>query len=165
MRPIDADAVLADAVQEYRHAKSYYNAIARMVAKTPTINIATLEQYRSMEKTCRLLQRAIAKDGWILCSERLPNNEEKVLVTCKYRNYERAFVAMAFHTDGTFTTERPEYSWDTDDDWEYNEEEDAWVIPPGWWECVRLGGEFRAVDAEVLAWKPLPEPYKGEEQP
>lgn len=40
---------------------------------------------------------------------------------------------------------------------------DAYVIPEGWWESVSFAEEFFAVDAKVIAWRPLPEPYRGSE--
>lgn len=104
---------------------------------------------------------------WIPCSERLPDNEQEVEISCK-RNYIKSgdekrtayFTARAFYTDGNMNTEDSCFWWDDCYNWEYDEEKDAYIIPEGWWEYVTFSEQFGVVDAEVLAWKPLPEPYK-----
>jgi len=106
---------------------------------------------------------------WIPCSERMPENETEVEITC-IRRYigagnekkESCFTTRAFYTDGTMNTEDSSYVWNDCDNWEYDEEKDAYIIPEGWWEFPTFSEEFgAAVDAEVVAWMPLPEPYKG----
>jgi len=104
---------------------------------------------------------------WIPCSERLPENEQEVEISCK-RNYIGSgdekrtayFTARAFYTDGNINTEDSCFWWDDCHNWEYDEEKDAYIIPEGWWEYVTFSERFGVVDAEVLAWKPLLEPYK-----
>lgn len=105
---------------------------------------------------------------WIPCSERLPENEEEVEISCVRRyigagdeKKERHFTARAFYSDGTMTTEDSDFAWNDIDNWEYDEEKDAYIIPEGWWEYVMFSEEFGVVDAEVIAWQPLPEPWKG----
>ena len=39
----------------------------------------------------------------------------------------------------------------------------AYIIPECWYEEVRFGEEFFAVDMPVIAWRPHPEPYRGDE--
>lgn len=110
-----------------------------------------------------------AAPKWIPCSERMPENETEVEITC-VRHYigagdeqkERCFTARAFYIDGTITTEDSNFVWEEVYNWAYDEEKDAYIIPEGWWEYITFSEEFGAVDAEVIAWMPLPEPYKGE---
>lgn len=105
---------------------------------------------------------------WILCSERLPENETEVEISC-IRRYIGAgnekkvayITARAFYTDGTMTTEDSSFYWEDTYNWEYDEEKDAYIIPEGWWEYVTFSEQFGVVDAEVVAWMPLPEVYKG----
>lgn len=107
---------------------------------------------------------------WIPVSERLPENEQEVEISCKRTyiasgNEEKTayFTARAFYEDGKMNTEDSWFSWwDSCDNWEYDEEKDAYIIPEGWWEYVTFSEEFGVVDSEVLAWRPLTEPYKGE---
>lgn len=104
---------------------------------------------------------------WIPCSEKMPKNEQEVEISCK-RTYLGAgdekrtayFTARAFYTDGTMNTEDSDFCWEYACDWEYDEEKDAYIIPEGWWEYVVFSESFAAVDAEVVAWMPLPESYK-----
>lgn len=109
------------------------------------------------------------RGGWIPVSEHLPKNEEEVEISC-IRRYIGAgdrekkchLTARAFYTDGTMTTEDSCFMWDDCDDWEYDEEKDAYIIPEGWWEYVTFSEQFGVVDAEVAAWRPISEPYKEE---
>lgn len=80
---------------------------------------------------------------WIPVSERLPENEEEVEISCVRRyigagdeKKERHFTARAFYSDGTMTTEDSDFAWNDIDNWEYDEEKDAYIIPEGWWEYV-----------------------------
>lgn len=101
--------------------------------------------------------------GWIPCSERLPENEQKVEITYTWKNSKgksRYGVAMAMHEDGTVLTEDSDMSWEDVDNFEYCAEKDDSYIPEGWWECVAFGETFSAVDQEVIAWRPCPEPYR-----
>ena len=66
------------------------------------------------------------KDGWIPCSEKLPELRQDVLVTVKYTGF------MGMHGYWIKTG--------------HMEAENDW-----WGDCA--GGE-------VIAWQPLPEPYK-----
>lgn len=101
---------------------------------------------------------------WIPVSKKLPDNERDVEITCteKYLGTGETiyFTARAFYTDGTITTEDSNYNWDDCLKLEYSEEKDAYLIPKGWWESVYFGEEFTPIDAEVIAWRPLAEPYK-----
>lgn len=119
----------------------------------------------------RLEEKQATSDGWIPVTERLPENEVDVLILAERRLYgigkvDRKtvrLVAAAFHTDGKMNTEESGYNWELDNvDMEYDEDADAFIVPEGWWEAVRYGEEFSAVDDFVTHWRPLPEPPKGE---
>jgi hypothetical protein len=132
----------------------------------------------TLETALAYLKEYFAKDvnvpdknvgKWIPVTERLPDNEVDVLILAQRRLYRIAeldrktvsIVATAFHTDGKMNTEDSGYTWELDNvDMEYDEEADAFIVPEGWWEAVRYGEEFSAVDDFVTHWMHLPEPPK-----
>ena len=103
-------------------------------------------------------------NGWIPCSERLPEAEERVLIFAKRKYRSGGFkniITTAMYEDGTVLENDSKWRWE-DLDAEWNEE-DCYIIPEGWWEdkAYNPDGELNhAVDDEVIAWMPLPEAYK-----
>lgn len=94
---------------------------------------------------------------WILCSERLPECEQEVFITT-----ERGTVTTAMYEDGNMTEYDSLWSW-TDIDYIYDEDADINYIPEGWWEYRHFNPDDyynNLVDEKVIAWMPMPEPYK-----
>lgn len=90
------------------------------------------------------LPSAQPEQRWIPCSERLPDAEDcpmDCMVTRRSKyvgNYTDMAVAEA---DGTWTHEN--------------------------WKAITIKGKATCIstrDADIIAWMPLPEPYKGEER-
>lgn len=117
---------------------------------------------------CNVAIEVLEKTMWIPVSERLPENEQNVEITYTSKHWKTGellyFTCRAFYTDGTMSTEDSSYAWNEIDNWEYNEDLDAYIIPEGWWEVVGFAEAFGCVDQPVIAWRPLPEPYKAGEQ-
>lgn len=106
---------------------------------------------------------------WIPCSERLPTVETKVLILAKRKYRDGSFkniITTAMYEDGTMLENDSRWRWE-DIEGKWDEENDCYIIPEGWWEdkMYNADGELNhLVDDEVLYWQPLPqEPYqKGE---
>ncbi len=107
---------------------------------------------------------------WIPVSERLPETETEVFITAK-RKYRdgtyREIVTTAMYEDGTVLENDSCWNW-IEIDGEWDEENDCYIVPKGWWENRHYNPDEvynNAVDDEVIAWMTLPEPYRGGEQP
>ena len=101
---------------------------------------------------------------WILVSDQLPMPETEVLITArrKYSNGKiYAIITTAFYEDGKVSENDSCWNW-SDIEGEYDEENDCYIIPEGWWENRHFNADDaynNTVDCEVIAWMPLPEPY------
>lgn len=94
---------------------------------------------------------ALEQTEWILCSERLPNDMQAVNITWCNRNpvpYYADIKDVPFVSTGCFFHGR--WYW--------------WSVPCEDNLSEYGDSEFDRVDAEIeiLAWQPLPEPYRGE---
>ena len=115
-----------------------------------------------------------AEPHWILCSERLPECEQEVLICTRKKVYvsrksgfewiEKPIITPALYEDGAMLEIDSKWRWEDIDYAGWNEEEDCGIIPEGWWENRHFNPDEvynNPVDREVIAWMPLPEPYKG----
>ena len=100
-----------------------------------------IEVINGMADTIAELEAKLAEREWIPCSERLPSAEDcpmDCMVTRKSKfvgNYVDMAVAEA---DGTWTHED--------------------------WKAITINGNATCIstrDADIIAWMPLPKPYKG----
>lgn len=98
---------------------------------------------------------------WIPVSERLPQPETEVMVTAIRRYRDGAFkciVTPALYEDGKVLECDSVWYWENING-EWNEENDCYIIPEGWFENREYNPDCCAIDDEVIAWMPLPEPY------
>jgi len=144
----------AEAVSMEEHCKELNDLAVAWKAKFAKAEKRTNEIYdetmAKVAKECkeckerlRNLPSAEAVQGWIPCSERLPSAEDcpmDCLVTRRSKyvgNYTDMAVAEA---NGTWTHED--------------------------WKAITIKGEATCIstrDADIIAWMPLPKPYKGGE--
>ena len=103
--------------------------------------------------------------GWIPCSERLPKVETEVLIYARRKytgGHFKDIITTAMYEDGTVRENDSCWRWE-EIEGEWDEEEDCYIIPEGWWENKHHNpdGELNyAVDDKVLAWRELPQPYQ-----
>ena len=102
---------------------------------------------------------------WIPVSE-LPNDNREVEVTCEVKRLDGKKYRYTCHASYVhrYSIESTDNNWEGCD--EYNEEEDKYYALPGWYERVRNWGDYSycVIEDYVLAWRELPEPFKGEQE-
>lgn len=127
------------------------------------------EGFMQMEKLIKEQPTVSVNDGWIPCSERLPKVETEVLIYARRKytgGHFKDIITTAMYEDGTVRENDSCWRWE-EIEGEWDEEEDCYIIPEGWWENKHYNpdGELNyAVDDKILAWRELPQPYqpKGE---
>lgn len=94
---------------------------------------------------------------------------EEVLVTVEYKGYDGKFhrrVLKAVYIPYKHATVE-DMGWNmydgVPDDWEYDEEQDSWWIPQGWYETADNFEDYSyaSIDDKVTAWMKLPKAYEG----
>lgn len=108
---------------------------------------------------------ALSEPHWIPCSERLPENRVDVLICYReWQKYAKRYVytiVNGWYARKYSVKENVFSEWEMDSD--YKEDEDEFYIPEGWYEFTTQGNADLMnwyINAEVVAWMPLPEPYK-----
>lgn len=105
---------------------------------------------------------------WIPCDERLPENRVSVIVCFReWQQYAKRYVysiVVGWYARKHSVHENVFSDWEAD--CEYDEIEDEYYIEEGWYEFTTQGnGDLMNwyINADVIAWMPLPEPYQGGE--
>lgn len=119
--------------------------------------LTTLSRRQKVELV-ELTGELASKPRWIPVTERLPENDVHVLLSCKCG--AGAYVCDGFHT-AKYSTPTQFYE---DIDADYDEGTDEYYFPEGWWEVIKNWDDYSCVAIEdtVTHWLPLPEPPKGE---
>ena len=108
-----------------------------------------------------------AAAGWIPVAEQLPDKEKEVLVMARRKHANGIItniITTAIYEDGTVPEVKSIWTWD-DIEYIWDEENDCNLVPKGWWEYRHYNADDvsnNLVDNEVVAWMPLPEPYREE---
>ena len=106
---------------------------------------------------------------WISVKERLPECEQEVLISavrkyrCKDETRTDNIITTALYEDGKMLEVNSKWRWEDIDYAGWNEEEDCGIIPEGWWEYRHYNPDEvynNLVDDFIIAWMPLPEPYR-----
>ncbi len=106
---------------------------------------------------------------WIPVSERLPDNRVSVIICYReWQQYAKRYVysiVIGWYARKNSVNENVFCEWDADCD--YDEDDDEYYIKEGWYEFTTQGNSDLMnwfINAEVVAWMPLPTPYKGGDQ-
>lgn len=98
--------------------------------------------------------------NWISVKDKLPAAEVEVLIYTKNK-----ITTTAMYEDGTISEENSEWHWNELWNWndvKYDEENDCWLVPKGWWEYRHYNADdvynnsIEGEGDEVLFWQPLP---------
>ena len=115
-------------------------------------------------KDCKVPDGEI-NNGWIPCTKEMPPVETEVFILAK-RKFKygdcRYIRTTAMYEDGTVSECDSCWSWE-DIEGEWDEENDCYIIPEGWWENRHYNPDEvynNAVDDEVIAWQLLPPEYQ-----
>ena len=133
------------------------------------VSVGTIEEIVKQEAEKFGTDTNVGSNGWIPCSVAMPPVETEVFIVAKrkYRGGEvRYITTTAMYEDGTVLENDSCWGWE-DIEGEWDEENDCYIIPEGWWENRHYNPDEvynNAVDDEVVAWHQLPQPYqpKGE---
>lgn len=135
------------------------------------------KEHRQLAEWLKELKQLREQLRWTPCSERPPKCEQDVLICTKPKKhidknsgfewYEDSIITPAMYEDGTMLEVDSKWHWEDIDYAEWDEDEDCGIIPEGWWEnrYFNQDGVYNnPVDKEVVAWMPLPKPYKAESE-
>lgn len=106
---------------------------------------------------------------WISVKKIKPECEEEVLVRVKheYPNGKLYYITTtAIYEDGKMNTDDSIWYWDNDVDFDYDEENDEYLIPEGWWEYRHYNPDDvynNMIDGEVTHWMKLPNSPEGDQ--
>ena len=126
--------------------------------------------FDALDKAIEIINQTAAEynNGWIPCSVAMPPVETEVFIVAKrkYRGGEvRYITTTAMYEDGTVLENDSCWRWE-DIEGEWDEENDCYIIPEGWWENRHYNPDEvynNVIDDEVIAWQPLPLPFRDKE--
>ena len=113
---------------------------------------------KALEEAPAVYAADFLREQWISVKERMPKPEQKVLVIANRAGIE--IVTTGIYEDGRVTLGESIWIWN-DIELYYDEHQDDYIIPEGWWEDKEYNSddEFNhPIDNPVTHWMPLPEP-------
>lgn len=142
-----------------------YNPTDGSMRPVSTLNDMDKTTYDACEGAIKLLEQ----QRWIPVSERLPLCEQEVLICTQSRSISgetKSIITSAIYEDGNMRECYSRWHWEDIEYESWDEEEDCGIIPEGWWEYRHYNPDEvynNLVDDFILAWMPLPQPYKEEQ--
>lgn len=142
----------------------YANALmARFFRKERLVQGATSAAYRDAQKTVVAAPTVSLWPEWRDPDKDPPKVETEVLIL--YRNEIDGYgITTAHYEDGSVFLQDSVWYWEDLPDWgTYDEEQDDYKIPKGWWEYRHFNPDEvynNQIDRPVVGWMPLP-PKEG----
>ena len=101
---------------------------------------------------------------WIRVEDRLPEPEQEVFVCVRSKISNYSYVCCAMHVPENWYRESSDFCWDFECCDQYDEEQDDYIVTPGWYESIHNWDDYSVVGIEdiVTHWLPSPEPPKEE---
>ena len=102
---------------------------------------------------------------WIPVEERLPENAEAVLVRGYAVNSPKYKATFKGRWIAAHSMLADDFGADSDMDLEYDEAEDEYYVPEGWFERIENWDDYTDIavcDFTITHWMPLPEPPEEE---
>lgn len=132
-------------------------------------HVKTTDDFISRQSTKSRMRKAMSDmEKWIPCNEQMPEPDKLVLMQCRGKSAVSGY--RYFQVLGVWIpplTIKAADKW-TDESYDvevYDEDTDEYYCESGWYEETTQGdgdGMSYRMSAEVTAWMPLPETYKGE---
>lgn len=134
-----------------------YNTIQKLSAND--VVSLTLQVAREKVEKLPVAQKEAPFSFWRDPDKDPPKVETEVLIL--YRNEIDGYgITTAHYEDGKVFLQDSEWNWENLPDWgTYDEEQDDYRIPKGWWEYRHFNPDEvynNQVDRPVVGWMPLP---------
>lgn len=134
-----------------------YNTIQKLSAND--VVSLTLQVAREKVEKLPVAQKGAPFSFWRDPDKDPPKVETEVLIL--YRNEIDGYgITTAHYEDGKVFLQDSEWNWENLPDWgTYDEEQDDYRIPEGWWEYRHFNPDEvynNRVDSPVVGWMPLP---------
>ena len=149
--------------------KTAINVLEKYTFTNVGLGKSVIEAHNIAIQAIKDLEALLEANKWILCSEKMPPVETEVFIVAKrkYRGGEvRYITTTAMYEDGTVLENDSCWRWE-DIEGEWDEENDCYIIPEGWWENRHYNPDDvynNVIDDEIVAWHPLPATYQPNEE-
>ncbi len=101
----------------------------------------------------------MSMNSWISVKDRMPEPEVEVIVLAVSDEGRKTITTGMYENGKTFTDNSIWFWYELDFD--YDEENDKYLIPEGWWEYRHFNPDEvynNSIDWTVTHWMPMPEP-------